>query len=148
SVGHRPRRPSQATGRGAGSAAPGPVVERQIKRVQWKPTDRMLLATLRERIPRSGWAGLLVKPETVLGWHRALVRRKWAAYYSRPRRGRRPISAECGQLILRMEREYPGWGYFRIRGELLMRSATESTRLRSARCCSQLEFHLPVNALS
>ena len=124
------------------------VLERQIKRVQWKPTDRMLLATLRERIPRSGWAGLLVKPETVLGWHRALVRRKWAAYYSRPRRGRRPISAECRQLILRMAREYPGWGYFRIRGELLMRSATESTRLRSARCCSQLEFHLPVNALS
>ncbi len=95
------------------------VLERQIKRVQWKPTDRMLLAALRERIPRSGWAGLLVKPETVLGWHRALVRRKWAAYYSRPRRGRRPISAECRQLILRMAREYPGWGYFRIRGELL-----------------------------
>jgi hypothetical protein len=34
----------------------------------------MVLAALRERIPRSGWAGLLVKPETVLGWHRALVR--------------------------------------------------------------------------
>jgi len=30
------------------------VLERQIKRVQWKPTDRMLLAALRERIPRSG----------------------------------------------------------------------------------------------
>jgi len=50
------------------------VVERQIKRVQWKPADRMLLAALRERIPRSAWAGLLVKSETVLGWHRALVR--------------------------------------------------------------------------
>lgn len=52
------------------------VLERQIKRVRWSAGDRMVLAALRERIPRSGWAGLLVKPETVLGWHRALVRRK------------------------------------------------------------------------
>src|SRR5207302_2399657 len=79
----------------------------------------MLLAALRERIPRSGWAGLLVKPETVLGWHRGLVRGKWAAYSRRPRRARPPISAESRQLILRMARENPGWGYFRIRGELL-----------------------------
>jgi putative transposase len=95
------------------------VLERQIKRVHWSPSDRMVLAALRERIPSSGWAGLLVKPETVLGWHRALVRRKWAAYRGRPRRGRPPISAECRQLIVRMARENPGWGYFRIRGELL-----------------------------
>ena len=95
------------------------VLERQIKRVHWKPADRMLLAALRERIPRSGWAGLLVKPETVLGWHRALVRSKGAAYNRRPRWGRPPISAESRQLILRMARENPGWGYFRIRGELL-----------------------------
>src|SRR5712692_2376032 len=40
----------------------------------------MVLAALRERIPRSGWAGLLVKPETVLGWHCALVRRKWLGH--------------------------------------------------------------------
>ena len=79
----------------------------------------MVLAALRERVPRSGWAGLLVKPETVLGWHRALLRRKWAAYRGRPRRGRPPISAECRQLIVRMARENPRWGYFRIRGELL-----------------------------
>ncbi|MHB8614324.1 MAG: integrase [Candidatus Dormibacteraceae bacterium] len=64
------------------------VLERQIKPVHWNTGDRMVLAALRKRIPRSGWAGLLVKPETVLGWHRALVRRKWAAYRRRPRRGR------------------------------------------------------------
>src|SRR5713101_4956478 len=95
------------------------VLERQIKWVHWTQGDRMVLAALRERIPRSGWAGLLVKPETVLGWHRALVRRKWAAYQARPRRGRPPISVECRQLILRMARENPRWGYFRIRRELL-----------------------------
>ena len=55
------------------------VLERQIKRVSWKPADRMILAALRERLPRSAWAGLLVRPETVLGWHRALVRRPRSA---------------------------------------------------------------------
>jgi hypothetical protein len=86
------------------------VLERQIKRVHWTSGDRMVLAALRDRIPRSGWAALLVKPETVLGWHRAVVRRKWAAYRVRPRLGRPPISAECRHLILRMAREIPGWG--------------------------------------
>ena len=50
------------------------VLERQIKRVRWEPGDRMILAALRERLPRSAWATLLVQPETVLGWHRELVR--------------------------------------------------------------------------
>ncbi len=71
------------------------VLERQIKRVRWAPGDRMVLAALRESIPQSAWAGLLVKPETLVGWHRQLVRRKWAAYRERPQRGRPPISAEC-----------------------------------------------------
>ena len=110
------------------------VLERQIKRVRWSPGDRMLLAALRERIPPSAWAGLLVKPETVLGWHRDLVRRKWAAYRGRPRRGRPPTSEARRQLILRMARENPGWGYFRVRGELLS-SATRWPRPRSGPCC-------------
>ena len=95
------------------------VLERQVKRVRWSPGDRMIMAALHERLPRSAWAGLLVRPETVLGWHRALVRRKWAAYRGRPRRGRPPISEQFRSLILRMARENPGWGYFRIRGEML-----------------------------
>src|SRR5450759_237204 len=36
------------------------VLERQIKRVRWEPGDRMILAALRERLPRSAWAALLV----------------------------------------------------------------------------------------
>ena len=108
------------------------VLERQIKRVRWAPGDRMVLAALRERIPPSAWAGLLVKPETVLGWHRQLVRRRWAAYRDRPRRGRPPILAECCQLILRMARENPRWGYFHIRGELLkVGHSVAATTIRS-----------------
>ena len=108
------------------------VLERQIKRVRWSPADRMILAALRERLPPSAWAGLLVKPETVLGWHRALVRRKWAAYRGRPRRGRPPISTDVRQLIIRMARENPAWGYFRLRGELLkLGHAVAATTIRS-----------------
>ncbi len=54
------------------------VLERQIKRVRWTPGDRMLMAALSDHLPQAAWAALLVRPETVLGWHRALVRRKWA----------------------------------------------------------------------
>jgi transposase InsO family protein len=108
------------------------VLERQIKRVRWTPGDRMVLAALRERIPRSAWASLLVKPETVLGWHRELVRRRWAAYRGRPRRGRPPISGECRQLIIRIARDNPRWGYFRIRGELLkLGHAVAATTIRA-----------------
>jgi hypothetical protein len=41
----------------------------------------------------------------VLGWHRALVRRKWAAYLGRPRRGRPRTSTKCRQLIVRMAKK-------------------------------------------
>ena len=108
------------------------VLERQIRRVRWGPADRMILAALRERLPRSAWAGLLVRPETVLGWHRALVRRKWAAYRGRPRRGRPPIPNEVRQLIIRLARENPSWGYFRVRGEMLkLGHAVAATSIRS-----------------
>jgi putative transposase len=108
------------------------VLERQVKRVRWKPGDRMLLAALRNRLPQSAWAGLLVRPGTVLGWHRALVQRKWAAFRNRPRRGRPRISAECPKLMLRIAKENPGWGYPRIRGELLkLGHQMASTTIRS-----------------
>jgi hypothetical protein len=90
--------------------------------VQWSPGDRMVMSALRDRLPQSAWAGLLVRPETVLRWHRALASRKWASYRGRPRRGRPPISAKCRGLIVRMAKENPGWGYFRIRGERVPRT--------------------------
>ena len=90
------------------------------------------MAALCPRHPNSAWAGLLVKPQTVLGWHRTLVRRRWAAYRRRPRRGRPPIAAECRELIVRMARENAGWGYFRIRGEMLKLGHTvAATTIRS-----------------
>ena len=108
------------------------VLERQIKRVKWTPADRMVLAALRDRLPRSAWAALRVQPETVLGWHRDLVRRRWAGYRDRPSRARPPLSQECRELVVRMARENSRWGYFRIRGELLKLGYTVSaTTIRS-----------------
>ena len=63
----------------AGTATQVQVLERQIKQVRRTPGDRMLMAALRNHLPQSARAALLVRPEAVLGWHRALVRRKWAA---------------------------------------------------------------------
>jgi hypothetical protein len=60
----------------------------------------------------------VVRPETLLRWHRELVAKKWT-YKRRGRPGRPPVDAEVRDLIVRLGRENPRWGYQRIRGELL-----------------------------
>ena len=94
------------------------VLERHVRVVRWYQGDRLVLAALARRLPRRSWSTLLVKPETVLGWHRELVRRKWATFARRPRRGRPSISEECRELIRQLANENAGWGYLRIKGEL------------------------------
>ncbi len=60
---------------------------------------------------------LLFQPDTILHWHRAMVRRKWT--FRRMNTGGRPtIPAEAEELILRLARENPRWGHRRIQGEL------------------------------
>jgi putative transposase len=56
-----------------------------------------------------------VQPETLLRWHRDLIRRRWT-YARRP--GRPGIPAGTVAIILRLARENPTWGYRRIEGEL------------------------------
>jgi hypothetical protein len=118
------------------------VLERQIKRVRWEPGDRMILAALRERLPRSAWAALLVQPETVLGWHRELVRRRWAAYRGRPRTGRPPLAQEVRELIIRMARENPRWATS-ASGASCSSSTTRSRRPRFGPCFAVAMSRLP-----
>jgi hypothetical protein len=95
------------------------VLRRQVKRTRWGPTDRLLLAALSRCLPRAEWARFPVRPETLLRWHRALVHCKWAAFGRSRGPGRPPLPPEVQELILRLSRENPRWGYQRLRGELL-----------------------------
>src|SRR5262245_55206626 len=70
-------------------------------------------------MPRPAWGLLPVRPETLLRWHRQLVRRRWAAFGRRRGPGRPPLPADVGDLIGRLATENLSWGYRRIRGELL-----------------------------
>jgi transposase InsO family protein len=78
----------------------------------------MVMAAFYRLVSRPALGGL-VEPETVLAWHRELVRRKWTAFGKRRGVGRPRLEASLGELILRMARKNPRRGCVRIRGELL-----------------------------
>ncbi len=78
--------------------------------------DRALFAALSRAVPRTAWANLAVKPDTLLRWHRQLVARRWT--YAHRSVGRPPLERSLRELILRLARENPHWGYKRIAGEL------------------------------
>jgi transposase len=82
--------------------------------------DRALIATLLSVIPRARRHGLrlLVTPDTILRWHRDIVRRRWAARSMRGQAGRPATRHNIKALVRRLARENPGWGYRRIHGEL------------------------------
>ena len=91
------------------------VLRRQVARPRVDWADRALLAGLARLLSRPSWNRLFVRPETLLRWHRDLVRRRW--YYPH-RRGRPSTSSELRTHVLRLSRENPTWGYRRIHGEL------------------------------
>jgi len=93
------------------------VLRRQVDRPRLRRRDRLFMAAISRTLPRARWSSFLVTPQTLLRWHRDLVRRKWT--YARPSGGRPPIPDEVRELIVRMGRENPRWGCIRIRGELL-----------------------------
>ena len=92
------------------------VLCRQVQRPRLRSSDRAFLAAASRLLPPRRRHGLLVTPQTLLRWHRELVRRRWT--YPRVRRGRPSIDAEKRELVLRLARENPRWGYQRISGEL------------------------------
>ncbi len=94
------------------------VLQRQVKRPRLHRLDRVLLAAASRAMPRGRWSSFVVRPETLLRWHRELVRKKWT-YRRSGRPGRPPIEPEVRDLIVRLGRENPRWGYQRIRGELM-----------------------------
>ena len=97
------------------------VLQRQIDarpKTTW--ADRALLSVLFSVIPKARQAALrmIVQPDTVLRWHREIVRRRWAQKSQRRASGRPRTHPRVRTLVLRLARENPGWGYRRIHGEL------------------------------
>jgi putative transposase len=87
-----------------------------VARPRLRRRDKLFLAAASRMLPRHRWSSFLVSPQTLLRWHRELVRRKWT--YRRSAGGRPPIAEDVRDLILRLGRENPRWGCVRIKGEL------------------------------
>jgi hypothetical protein len=92
------------------------VLQRQQARrpgLTW--ADQAFIASLTRVIPKARRAGLrlLVTPDTVLRWHRDLLRRRWAAKSRAGRCGRPATRRDVRGLVLRLARENPIWGYRR-----------------------------------
>jgi hypothetical protein len=79
------------------------VLRRHAGQPRLTRADRALFATLSRAVPRTVWANLAVKPDTLLRWHRLLVARRWT--YAQRKAGRPPIERSLRELILRLARE-------------------------------------------
>jgi hypothetical protein len=81
------------------------ILRRQVGRPELTEPDRIFLAAASRLLPRRRWSVFLVRPETLLRWHRRLVARHWT--YPRRGPGRPPLDLEVVALVLRLARENP-----------------------------------------
>jgi len=110
------------------------ILERkQKRRITPNQAEKLFLAVLTTRLKTSTNRSAnqlrdiirIFQPETVLRWHREMVRRKWT--FKRKAKGGRPrISKELEALIIRLARENGCWGYGKIEAELLKLGFTVS----------------------
>jgi putative transposase len=94
------------------------LYERQATRPRPSRWEKVVLATLAARLPDLSQVCLVFTPATLLRWHREIARRRWT-FDNRPKGGRRPVPAACVEIIVRLARENPRWGYGTLQGELL-----------------------------
>ena len=94
------------------------ILRRSVTRPALTALDRGLLLLLARRLRTWASALLIVRPETVLRWHRQGFRLLWRRK-SAPRARPSPLSAATIDLIKQIARDNPLWGAERIRGELL-----------------------------
>jgi putative transposase len=92
------------------------VLSRQVGRPRLGDSDRVFLAAASRVLRGTGQHSFFVRPDTLLRRHRQLVRKRWT--YAGRRPGRPAISEDIRELVLRVARENPCWGYQRIVGEL------------------------------
>ncbi|MER7793314.1 integrase core domain-containing protein [Streptomyces sp. NPDC097640] len=96
------------------------VLLRQVGKPTFTDSDRAVLSGLLHHLPKDRLRHLLllVRPDTVLRWHRDMLRRRHAATCVPRRRGRPRTIRSIHALVLRLARENASWGYRRIHGEL------------------------------
>jgi len=96
------------------------VLQRSVKRPRLRKGDRLFWVWL--SMLWKGWACclLIVKPDTIVRWHREGFRLYWRWKSRNEPAGRPKINADIRRLIRRMSRENPTWGASRIQSELLL----------------------------
>ena len=97
------------------------ILRNQIKgRVRLSDGERQALAELGQKLGTQALheVAKIVKPDTMLGWHRQLVAQKFDGSHQRKAPGRPTINEEIEALVVRMAQENRSWGYDRIVGAL------------------------------
>src|SRR5262245_37968280 len=110
------------------------ILRHQLKgRVRLSDGERKTLAEIGYRLGKQALEDVatIVKPDTILGWHRTLVAQKCDGSTQRKAPGRPPIDPELEALVVRMAQENRSWGYDRIVGAL--RSEEHTSELQSLR---------------
>ncbi len=103
------------------------VIENRILKAQLKgrlllsEADRTILAEIGHRLGRKALeeVATAAKPETILGWYRRLVARKFDGSKRRGFPGRPRVDRQIEDLVVRMAKENPAWGYDRLVGALV-----------------------------
>ena len=93
------------------------VLQRKRPRPPLTLVDRLFWTALRRFWPRWSQVLVIVRPETVVAWHRASFRLYWR-WRSRSRGGRPNVTKEMRELINRLADENPSWGAPKIHAEL------------------------------
>jgi putative transposase len=90
------------------------------RRIVFTDAERRTLGSLAKEVGRKALSSLdpIVTPATLLRWHRELVAEKWT-FLERRRPGRPRTKVDVEQLIVRIAKENPSWGYTRIQGALI-----------------------------
>jgi putative transposase len=99
-------------------------------RVRLTDAERKTLAAIGHKLGKQALAEVatIVKPETILGWHRKLITQKFEGSQQRPSPGRPKIDQELETLIVRIAQENRSWGYDRIVGALANLGLTVSAQ--------------------
>ena len=107
------------------------ILRNQLKgRVRLSDGERTALAEIGQKLGKQALKDVatIVKPDTILGWHRKLVAQKFDGSTQRQAPGRPRIDPELEALIVRMAQEHRSWGYDRIVGALANLGLTVSAQ--------------------